>query len=241
MGSTTLRINHLLLAGSILVLRVRLAHPPLNKINITMIINRFKREKGVYSFRTPPSDYLNLAPLYRNLVERGRTDLVERTIRSDVTMVTAMESSFDEESYMEWAPKIYKHRTVARWNPDFWMMRESDFYARRKQDVEDMVRMYENICNEKSVKYIPVRWTNGCLSEDDVKLFPRHLLDRAERASVPLYYFALRRVTDMSSYRTRLVLYVKQDFLETFKTGQDLINYYRMASERNFKQVYGFS
>ena len=128
------------------------------------------------------------------------------------------------------------HIRKAVWSPDYWMIKETSYFKgatqRKLFDVWDKIER-----DRQEHKYIPIRWTTGGVSQDDVASFPMVVLARAERLSVPLYYFAMRIVGDR--WTSRMVLYAKVDFLDTFKSGQDMINYYRMAM--NFKKVYGFS
>lgn len=203
-----------------------------------LLRRRIGKSLGLYAFRTKPSDLLEKAGEYRQYAERGRYDLIERQMNTDATMV-AMSGGFDEAWYMKWAPAVYSnnnHIRKAVWSPDYWMIKETSYFKgatqRKLFDVWDKIER-----DRQEHKYIPIRWTTGGVSQDDVASFPMVVLARAERLSVPLYYFAMRIVGDR--WTSRMVLYAKVDFLDTFKSGQDMINYYRMAM--NFKKVYGFS
>ena len=202
-----------------------------------LLRRRIGKSLGLYAFRTKPSDLLEKAGEYRQYAERERYDLIERQMNTDATMV-AMSGGFDEAWYMKWAPAVYSnnnHIRKAVWSPDYWMIKECAFpYSTYRK----LMQVWDKIEHDhQEYKYIPIRWTNGLLTESDVKGYPQIVLQRAGRIYAPLYYFALRYVE--TSYSRRLVLYAKVDFLDTFKSGQDMINYYRMAT--NFKKVYGFS
>ena len=63
----------------------------------------------------------------------------------------------------------------------------------------------------------------------------RHLEAGVGKKSMELYNYAFRTLKD-----GRHVLYARNGWLRTFKSGLDIINYYKIASKRNFKKVYGF-
>ena len=181
-----------------------------------MIRSRFPRERGIYAFRTPPSDYLDLASGYRTKMEQGRCDMVAGSAMSDATMVSA-QGSFDWEWYQRWSREFYGSNNGA------------SFWGRR-----DIAR-----------DYIPIRWSSYGMSDYEVRSSMEHIVSQSGYAAPPDDCFDLRWVACDYDFPPscehppkRYVLYAKKSWLRTFKVGLDLINYFRMAV--NFKQVYGF-
>lgn len=199
---------------------------------------RVGKSLGLRAFQTKPSDLLEKANEYRQHAECGRYDLIASTIKTDATMVTAQGSSFDPKWYMSWAPALYNRHSntnKAVWSPDYWMLHEVSYEHQSMLNYLKMEQVYEEVCKKHKQQdmYVPIRWTTSQLSESEIKNYLYYLICISGRKTVPLYYYAIRRE------KNRMILYAKTSWLETFKTGQDLVNIYRMSV--NLKKVYGFS
>lgn len=168
-------------------------------------------------------------------------DEIARTVDPSATMVSAGCSSFNDEEYLRWSPSIYGWSGgIVRgvWSPDFWATRDTIFTSRL--DYNDAERVYKDVLKDKAVHlYVPVRWTSEYMSEKYALEYGHSLIIASGRTSVPIYYFAIGRLDGRKyPYIPRTILYAKRTFLQTFSSGQDIINYHRMAV--NFKKVYGF-
>ena len=111
-----------------------------------------------------------------------------------------------------------------------------------RYSLERARKVYEYITNEYGIDYFnymytPVFYDNiGIGIMKDFPKFAQSLMfDKAGKRSMELYNYAFRTLKD-----GRNVLYARTLWLKTFKVGIDIINYYNIASKRNFKKVYGF-
>ena len=191
--------------------------------------------RGLGVFRNRGSDYLELAPKYRDMYQRKRTDMIASTIDYYTTIA-------DSSSYMPTA-KIWQEidkLASSRWDKDFWMHEDIETWTQRA--LGKAGKVYEYINNEYGVdffnnNYIPVYYDNVTLGiQKDFGAFANFLVqDGAGKRSVELYNFAFRILEN-----GRKVLYARINWLRTFKSGCDIINYYRIAKSRKFKKVYRF-
>ena len=83
-------------------------------------------------------------------------------------------------------------------------------------------------------------WTRNRMN--DIKKVYRHLdseygIDFINEHYTPVYYDNINRSTLDDG---REVLYARTQWLLKFKSGSDIINYYRIAKEKNFYKVYRF-
>lgn len=191
--------------------------------------------RGLGVFRNRGSDYLELAPKYRTLCERGQSDVISASI--DYSAIPSCCGS-----YMPTA-KIWQEidkQASSRWDKDFWMHEDIEVWTQGALGKANKV--YEYINNEYGVdffnnNYIPVYYDNVTLGiQKDFRAFANFLVqDGAGKRSVELYNFAFRILEN-----GRKVLYARINWLRTFKSGCDIINYYRLAKSRKFKKVYRF-
>lgn len=191
--------------------------------------------RGLGAYRNKGSDYLELAPKYRTLYERGRTDIISASI--NYSAIPSCASS----GYMPTA-KIWQEidKSTYIWDRLAWLHEEVEGWTR--SNLERARLVYQYITNEHGIEYFdnmytPVYYDNiGIGTMKDFTVFAQALMsDAARKKSMELYNYAFRTLKD-----GRHVLYARNGWLRTFKSGLDIINYYKMASKRNFKKVYGF-
>jgi len=190
--------------------------------------------RGLGVFRNRGSDYLELAPKYRDMYQRKRTDMIASTIDYYTTIA-------DGSSYMPTA-KVWQEidKSAYIWNRLAWLHEDVEGWTRNNLERARLV--YQYITNEHGIEcfdnmYTPVYYDNiGSGIMKDFAAFAQALMfDAAGKKSMELYNYAFRTLKD-----GRHVLYARNGWLRTFKSGLDIINYYKMASKRNFKKVYGF-
>lgn len=191
--------------------------------------------RGLGAYRNKGSDYLELAPKYRTLYERGQTDVISASI--DYSAIPSCASS----GYMPTA-KIWQEidKSAYTWNKSAWL--HDDIEGWTRYSLERARKVYEHITNEHGIEYFdnmytPVFYDNISIGiMKDFAAFAQSLMfDKAGKHSMELYNYAFRTLKD-----GRNVLYARTLWLKTFKVGIDIINYYKIARKRNFKKVYGF-
>ena len=190
--------------------------------------------RGLGAYRNKGSDYLELAPKYRTLCERSQSDVISASI--DYSAIPSCCGS-----YMPTA-KIWQEidKSAYIWNRSAWLHEDVEGWTRNNLERARLV--YQYITNEHGIEcfdnmYTPVYYDNiGSGIMKDFAAFAQALMfDAAGKKSMELYNYAFRTLKD-----GRHVLYARNGWLRTFKSGLDIINYYKMASKRNFKKVYGF-
>ena len=190
--------------------------------------------RGLGAYRNKGSDYLELAPKYRTLCERSQSDVISASI--DYSAIPSCCGS-----YMPTA-KIWQEidKSAYIWNRLAWLHEDVEGWTRNNLERARLV--YQYITNEHGIEcfnnmYTPVYYDNiGSGIMKDFAAFAQALMfDAAGKKSMELYNYAFRTLKD-----GRHVLYARNGWLRTFKSGLDIINYYKMASKRNFKKVYGF-
>ena len=195
---------------------------------------RIGRSVGLGAYRNRGSDYLELAPKYRTLCEQGRLDVISSTINYSTV------SSYSS-GYME-TENIWKEidKTISVWHKFTWLHEEIESWS--MSNLERARKVYYHITKEYgedyfNEMYIPVYYDN--VSVDAKKNFSDFaytlMHETAGKKSMELYNYAFRTLKD-----GRNVLYARKLWLKTFKSGCDIINYYRIASKRSFKKVYKF-
>ena len=192
---------------------------------------RVGRSAGLGTYRNTGRDYPSF---YKTLYERGRPDLIVATVDYSTTIyggssyidVRAVQRSIDDTSNV-WSESYWLHEEVVAWT------------LRRMNDIR---RVYNFMIDKHGKEffdkhYTPVFYDNIDISiQKDFSLFAKHLMeDCAGWKSMELYNFALRTLND-----GRNVLYARTQWLLGFKSGCNIVNYYRMATNRNFKKVYKF-
>ena len=192
---------------------------------------RVGRSAGLGAYRNTGRDYPSF---YRTLYERGRPDLIVATVDYSTTI-------YGESSYINARPVDRSHiKDVNVWDSDYFLHEEIVTF---KFKEERLKRVFNHIVGFNSMDffktfYTPIYWDNGeregC-KKDFAQFADMLVHERCCWNSVELYNFALRVLKD-----GRRVMYGRNKWLLRFESGRNIINYYRMATKRNFKKVYKF-
>lgn len=192
---------------------------------------RVGRSAGLGTYRNTGRDYPSF---YRTLYERGRPDLIVATVDYSTTIC-------GESSYINARPIDRSHiKDVNVWDSDYFLHEEIVTF---KFKEERLKRVFNHIVGFNSMDffetfYTPIYWDNGeregC-KKDFAQFADMLVHERCCWNSVELYNFALRVLKD-----GRRVMYGRNRWLLRFESGRNIINYYRMATKRNFKKVYKF-
>lgn len=191
------------------------------------------RSLGVYAFRTPTNDHLWYGTKFRTLNNQGNVAGIASMMRTTDTIATAGGSSYDVENYMKWAPQIYNRRLSARWEKDYWLEETLTFWnnsawdklRRHFGDLSRDYKMFREL-------FIPIRWTTARVTMTDIKTYMEHLTEEVLPAGI-----AVRNLA-MEEKRGQSIIYARRTWLQTFSEGQQMLNFYTMASK--FQKVYGF-
>ena len=189
------------------------------------------RSVGIGAFRSKGCDY---PTFYRTLYERGRPDLIVATVDYSTTI-------YGGSSYIDVRPVQRNIDDTSNvWDEFYWLHEEVVAWTFKR--MNDIRRVYDFIIDEHGKDffdrhYTPVFWDNTDKSiQKDFSVFAQHLMeDCAKWKSMELYNFALRTLND-----GRWVMYARTQWLMGFKSGCDIINYYKMAKKRKFNKVYKF-
>lgn len=189
------------------------------------------RSVGIGAFRSTGCDY---PTFYRTLYERGRDDLIVATVDYSTTI-------YGGSSYIDVRPvKRSIDDTSNVWDEFYWLHEEVVAWTFKR--MNDIRRVYDFMIDEHGKDffdrhYTPVFWDNTDKSiQKDFSVFAQHLMEDCARwKSMELYNFALRTLND-----GRWVMYARTQWLMGFKSGCDIINYYKMAKKRKFNKVYKF-
>ena len=191
------------------------------------------RSFGIYAFRTPTNDHLNYGTKFRTLNNQGNMSAIMSMMRTSDTVATAGGCSYDEEHYMEWAPKIYNQRLASRWEENFWLEETVNFW---NNSAWDKLRIhYNSLAKNYSLfrdLFVPIKWTTGGVSMTDIKSYMEYLTETIFPGGVAIKNLALEERYGRS------IIYAKKSWLQTFRKGRQMINYYSMA--KKFHEVYGF-
>lgn len=191
------------------------------------------RSFGIYAFRTPTNDHLNYGTKFRTLNNQGNMSAIMSMMRISETIATAGGCSYDEEHYMEWAPKIYNQRLASRWEENFWLEETVTFW---NNSAWDKLRIhYNSLAKNYSLfrdLFVPIKWTTGGVSMTDIKSYMEYLTETIFPGGVAIKNLALEERNGRS------IIYAKKSWLQTFRKGRQMINYYSMA--KKFHEVYGF-
>lgn len=191
------------------------------------------RSFGIYAFRTPTNDHLNYGTKFRTLNNQGNMSAIMSMMRTSDTVATAGGCSYDEEHYMEWAPKIYNQRLTSRWEENFWLEETVTFW---NNSAWDKLRIhYNSLAKNYSLfrdLFVPIKWTTGGVSMTDIKSYMEYLTETIFPGGVAIKNLALEERYGRS------IIYAKKSWLQTFRKGRQMINYYSMA--KKFHEVYGF-
>jgi hypothetical protein len=193
------------------------------------------KSAGIGAYRNKGSDYYEYAPLFRDCSQTGRLDIIDSLVDYSTTI-------YGSTSYID-TTGMYNnnnniHSTI--WDKDNWLHEEVSAWTNRR--IRDTEKVYNHIIKEFgddffNNHYIPVFYDNiDTRIQKDFMTFAMHLMeDCAGWKSMELFNFALRHLSD-----GRMVLYARISWLTRFKSGCDIINYYRLAKSRSFTKVYGF-
>ena len=196
-----------------------------------MFNTKVGRSVGIGAFRSIGCDY---PTFYRTLYERGRDDLIVATVDYSTTI-------YGGSSYIDVRPVQRSIDDTSNvWDEFYWLHEEVVAWTFKR--MNDIRRVYDFIIDEHGKEffdrhYTPVFWDNTDKSiQKDFSVFAQHLMeDCAGWKSMELYNFALRTLND-----GRWVMYARTQWLMRFKSGCDIINYYKMAKNRKFNKVYKF-
>ena len=190
--------------------------------------------RGLGAYRNKGSDYLELAPKYRTLCERDQSDVISASI--DYSAIPSCCGGYIPTARI-WQ-EIDKSTYI--WNKYAWLHEDVDGLTRN--NLERARKVFDYLVKEHGMDYFnymytPVFYDNiGIGIMKDFAAFAQALMfDAAGKNSMELYNYAFRTLKD-----GRQVLYARNGWLRTFKSGCDIINYYRIASKRSFKKVYKF-
>jgi hypothetical protein len=192
------------------------------------------RSAGLGAFRNNGSDLFEYACMFRTCSERGRLDVVNSVIDYSTTI-------YGNTGYVDttnmWNAMSEKTNV---WHKDYWLHEDVDAWTKRR--CNDMCNVYDRLtselgCDFFNKNYIPVYYDNTNRSiRKDFYAYAQYLMTEcAGWKSMELRNYAMRILDD-----GRMVLYARKEWLQRFKVGCDLINYYRIARSRNFEKVYGF-
>ncbi len=212
-----------------------------------MIRSRFPRSKGIYAFENRRSDYHDLYPRIRDILDRK--DMASLTSLASYsqskTMVTPV-SSFDYDSYMQWAPQFYREldEQYNKYHPCAFMKEECNTNGVSLfQNLEQVYDKMMEMPNGRSWfrrNYVPVKWTTRYNSHQDIRAGLQTLIDDAGCLTVTMDTFAM---TYVKGKRDKyMVVYARKSFLSSFQDGICLIEYIRQITRDSalFESVYGF-
>lgn len=192
---------------------------------------RVGRSAGLGLYRNTGRDYPSF---YKTLYERGRPDLIVATVDYSTTIC-------GESSYLGVRPvERNQFDTSNVWDSDYWLHEEIVSF---KFKEAKLMKVYKFIVDFNGMDffetfYTPIYWDNGeregC-KKDFMGFVDCLVHDRCSWNSMELYNIALRVLKD-----GRRIMYGRNKWLLRFESGRSIINYYRMATKRNFKKVYKF-
>ena len=212
-----------------------------------MIRSRFPRSKGIYTFENRRSDYYDLYPQIRIILEKkdmpSLTNLASYSLSS--TAVTPV-SSFDQDAYMQWAPQFYKKLDEQYSIYHKYSFLKEECNINGVGFFKDMERVYNMIMTMPNGKtwfeknYMPVKWTTRYNSLLDIRNGLQTLVEEAGYRTVTNDTFAMTHVK--GKYNDYMVVYVWKPFLKSFQGGINIIEYIRQTNRDHalFEKIYGF-
>lgn len=193
-----------------------------------------RRSLGIYAFRTPTSDHLNYGTKFRTLNNQGRTMEIASMMRIPETMAMSDGCSYDVEHYLDWSTKVYNRLISSRWEEDFWLDEEITFWNNpaweKLQKHFNLLKSNYTLFREE---FVPMKWTSHGVTIFDIRGYCEYLSGGYQRKGIKLRNVAMEVRPDGTT-----VLYGRKTWLATFLEGQQMINYYTMATK--FHDVYGF-
>lgn len=194
---------------------------------------RVGRSYGIGAYQNRGSDYYEYAPLFRTCCECGRTDIINALVDYSTTIYgSASDYSTMRVDYSEIS-------TPKAWDKNFWLHEEFVSFRTKEERLKDVFNyiVKNNSMDFFEMLYTPIYWDNPNenTKKDFMPFVDMLIHKRCMSESTQLCNFALRVLDD-----GRRVLYGRNKWLYTFRSGCDLINYYRLARKRNFEKVYKF-
>lgn len=191
------------------------------------------RSLGIYAFRTPTNDHLGYGTKFRTLNNQGNVEEIMSMMRTSDTIATSGGGSYDVDHYLEWSPKIYNQHVAARWDKDYWL--EEHVFGSASSTLNKLRRHYDSLAKDYPLfreMFVPMKWTTEWVSMTDIKSFLSYLTGTLFPGGVAVKNLAVEERNG------RVIIYAKKSWLQTFKEGQQMINYYTMA--KKFHEVYKF-
>lgn len=193
------------------------------------------RSNGIYAFKTKPSDLHEFAPVYRMMSERNRYDAIANSIHTFDTMYACGDNGYKESAkFWKDVPLIMSNA----WDEDAFLYEEIEYWG--YVSIKKARRSYNALIHGLGVErfrkeYIPIRWETVGMTLSNMFSSAQDLMFKsAGIRAMPLKNYALGEING------RDVLFASKRWLSTFSVGIQLINYYRMAKERKFDEVYKF-
>jgi len=181
--------------------------------------------RGVQEFRTKPSDFRDLGGRYRLAAEQGRTYLLCTDATETMVATTA---GYDRELY-NISCRVFGPIGCCVWQKEYELKRPIE---EKDITIRHMKNMYGRVDTRD---YTPVKWwyedSMVDLNLDDYQEYARRIFKKSQRKDVPAWTFVLKEEST-GSREPQMVLYVRTAFLETFKSGLDIINYVNLVKAR---------
>lgn len=192
-----------------------------------------RRERGIYKFATPPGGQGKLTGWYRTKLEQGDMESVTRSIRWwDGTNYEPYYPFIDTDMSPEamiTAGFVQEH---VPGNIERWMMR--DIVGVTSRAMRLFERVYDSLGEDYVLTHFcPVAWmTVSNPSKKELKEKTAAIIASSGTYPIALYNVAVSDES-MKQYGVSLpVVWMRRSFLRTFKTGNDLMNIYRMMGRR---------
>ena len=185
--------------------------------------------RGVFEFKTKPSDFGRIGGEIRLMAEQGRTHLLPLDTKE--TMV-ATNAGYSQELY-DISRRVFGPIGSTMWQQDYHLKRAVGVRELTAAFLKDMFDKCKS--DDVSMKdYTAVKWWqqgNGYRPDaTEFAKYAQYLMTVSERHDVPAWTFLIVDV------RSHIRLYVRTAFLESFGTGRDLLNYiYMLEKARNSK------
>lgn len=193
----------------------------------------WRREMGIYKFATPPGGQGVLTGWYRTRLEQGDMESVTRSIRwwdglNYEPYYPCLDTDLSPESVM--VCSMLHDPIPGQVEP--WMRRS--VVAVTGKTLRQFMCVYDCLGEDYVLSHFcPVAWaTASNPSEKDLKEKTLLLIRQSGHGDVPFYNIA---VSDESLRKYNIsmpVIWMRRAFLRTFKTGNELLNIYRMMGDR---------
>lgn len=192
-----------------------------------------RRERGIYTFATPPGGQGALTGWYRTMLEQGRIETVIRSMRTQETMgfepyLPFMETDLSPHSLL--VCEILNDQPPGYVTK--WMKAGINGYTMGM--LERCERVYDQLGPEVIQRdYCPVAWASAQNpSRKEILGKVQHIVEVSGRMEVPIYYIAVSDESQRLYGVSMPVVWMRYSYLRTFRTGVDLINIYRLMGDR---------